>query len=213
MWSEFYEALDTQNRVPVLECKHCFDFVKHPLLVGKNAQNRGKTGVTTGMIRHLEGCKPYLRSKGKDSGIMDKFLTHNGAKKKVLVTQNEIMDRVLKFFISGNVAFNQADNPYFRDLIALIKCDNDINVKVNRSNVTTRLHNSAADAKSDLMATLMQNESKISLALDCWTSRNQIAFLGMLLYHPFWHRFAQLAILCVLQMLTVIRGYSTLGRQ
>ena len=210
MWSEFYEAFDTQNRVPVLECKHCADFIKHPLLVGKNTVVWGRSGVTTGLMRHLERCKPYLSSKGKDRGIMDKFLAQNG-KKKTLITQNEVMDRVLKFFISGNIAFNQADNPYFRDLVALITCDNDINVRVNRSNVTTRLHKSAADAKSDLMVTLMENESKISLALDCWTSRNNIAFLGMFLYHTIWHLFGQLASICVLQVLIVLRCYSSLG--
>jgi len=211
MWSEFYKAFDTQNRVPVLECKHCGDFIKHPLLVGKHAQNRQKSGVTTGLIRYLEHCKPYLSSQGKDRGIIDKFLAQNGTKKKGLITQNEVMDCVLKFFISGNITFNQADNPYFRDLVALITCDNNINVRDNRSNVTTRLHTSAADAKSDLMVTLMENESKISLALDCWTSRNNIAFLCMFLYHTIRHLFGQLASICVLQVLTVLRGYSSLG--
>ena len=211
MWSEFYEAFDTRDQVPVLECKHCSDFIKHPLLVGKKAVNRGRTGVTTGLIRHLQLCKPYLRSTGKDRGIIDKFLDQSGTKKKGLITQNEVMDRVLKFFISGNIAFNQADNPYFRDLVSLITCDNNINVRVNRSNVTNRLHKSAADAKSDLMVTLMENESKISLALDCWTSRNNIAFLGMFLYHTIWHLFRHLASICVLQVLTVLRGYSSLG--
>ena len=211
MWSEFYEAFDTQSRMPVLECKHCGNFIKHPLLVGKNAVVRGRSGVTSGLIRHLELCKPYLRSKGKDRGIMDKFLAQNGTKKKALITQNEVMDCVLKFFISGDITFNQTHNPYFCDLVALITCDNDINVRVNRSNVTTRLHKSAADAKSDLMVTLMENESKISLALDCWTSRNNIAFLSMFLYHTIWHLFGQLASICVLQVLTVLRGYSSLG--
>jgi len=32
--------------------------------------------------------------------------------------------------------------------------------------------------KEDLMVSLMENESKISLALDCWLSKNGYAFLG-----------------------------------
>jgi hypothetical protein len=31
------------------------------------------------------------------------------------VTQEDIAEQTLKFFISGNVAFNQADNPEFDD--------------------------------------------------------------------------------------------------
>ena len=97
---------------------------------------------------------------------MDKFLENCDGKRKT-ITQNEVMDRILKFFISGNIAFNQADNPYFRELVVLIKCSNDLNVKVNRSNITTRLHSSTAEGKTELMNALMNNKSKISLALDC----------------------------------------------
>ena len=34
------------------------------------------------------------------------------------------------------------------------------------------------EAKEDLMVTLMENDSKISLVLDCWISKNGHAFLG-----------------------------------
>ena len=78
-----------------------------------------------------------------------------------------MVDKVLKFFISGNVALNQADNPYFQDLIrhaeAKVK-----GPKVNRNSVCARLNEVGLDAKEDF----------ISLALDCWTSKNGYAFLG-----------------------------------
>ena len=35
----------------------------------------------------------------------------------------------------------------------------------------------AATAREDLMIALMENESKISLALDCWSSKIGYAFL------------------------------------
>ena len=173
MWLEFHEAFDIQNWVPVLECKHCSKVIKHPLLVGKQftegQTNWEKSDVTTDMIRHLEGCRPYLKIKGKDSSLMDKFLKNSDSKQKG-ITENEVMNRILKFFISGNIAFNQANNPYFWELVALIKCHNDLNVKVNCSNITTRLHSSTAEAKMKFMHTLINNKLKISLVLDCWTS-------------------------------------------
>ena len=33
----------------------------------------------------------------------------------------EVEDLILKFFITGNIAFAQAQNPFFRKLIAMIK--------------------------------------------------------------------------------------------
>lgn len=136
------------------------------------------------MIRHLNSCKSY-RGKEKGSGSMDKFLGFEGTKRSV-VTKDDVHEKILQFFISGNIAFNQADNPYFRDLIELIKVGCNETITVNRDNITKRLHEKAVLSKDELMATLMSNESRISLALDCWTSRNKIAFLGNVsVYHPF----------------------------
>jgi hypothetical protein len=93
------------------------------------------------------------------------------------LTKNDVLDKVLNFFISGNIAFNQADNHYFDELISLIKI-NDENVKVNRDNITKWLYNHSRDAQDNLMACLMSNDSRISISMDCWTSDNNIAFLG-----------------------------------
>jgi len=105
---------------------------------------------------------------------MDKFLGFKGTKRSV-VTKDDVHEKILQFFISGNIAFNQADNPYFRDLMELIKVGCNETITVNRDNITKRLHEKAVLSKDELMATLMSNESRISLALDCWTSRNKIA--------------------------------------
>ena len=188
-WQEFYEAFDIKKKKPVLECKHCHEHIVHPLLIGNTstdeAANRSSAGGTTGMSRHLSSCKSFRRVKGRGSGSMDKFLGSDGGKPSV-ITKDDVHDKVLRFFISGNIAFNQADNPYFRDLIQLIKVGCNETITVNRTNLTKRLHDKAVLSKDDLMATLMSNESRISLALDCWTSRNKIAFLGIVsVYHPF----------------------------
>jgi len=180
-WQEFYEGFDVKKKKPVLECKHCREHLGHPLLVGAGSTDgetsRTLAGVTTGMIRHLNACKSYQKGKGKGAGSIDKFLGFEG-KQRSVATKDDVHEKVLQFFISGNIAFNQADNPYFRDLIELIKVGCNETITVNRDNVTKRLHEKAVLSKDDLMATLMSNESRISLALDCWTSRNKIAFLG-----------------------------------
>jgi hypothetical protein len=86
LWQEFYEAFDTHKKKPVLECKHCCDIIQHPLLVGKQAAegktNRRRSGVTTGMKRHLENCKRYSKTHGKFSGLMDKFVEHLDERRK-----------------------------------------------------------------------------------------------------------------------------------
>jgi len=90
---------------------------------------------------------------------------------------DDILNKILKFFISGNIAFNQADNPYFLELIqtAHVRAKQPV---INRKNIRERLRKLAATAKEDLMMALIENDSKISLTLDCWSSKNGYAFLG-----------------------------------
>lgn len=52
-------------------------------------------------------------------------------------------------------------------------------MKVNRKSVRERLDFHAEKVREDLMTRLMENDSKISLALDCWTTRgNHYVFMG-----------------------------------
>ena len=127
----------------------------------------------------MEGCQNYKISRGptKDRTVDQLFGRLSQKSVTSRVTKSDVLDKVLNFFISGNIAFNQADNYYFEELISLIKI-NDEAVKVNRDNITKRLHHHASDARDDLMARLMSNDSKISISMNCWTSNNNIAFLG-----------------------------------
>jgi len=40
------------------------------------------------------------------------------------VTKELLQEQILKFFVSGNIAFNQADNEHFRTLMSFIPIDN-----------------------------------------------------------------------------------------
>jgi hypothetical protein len=37
------------------------------------------------------------------------------------ITKEALEEQILKFFVSGNIPFAQADNPHFRSLISMIK--------------------------------------------------------------------------------------------
>ena len=89
-----------------------------------------------------------------------------------------MIDKVLNFFISGNITFNQADNPAFQELLGMIKIEGQF-MKANRKSVCEWLDFHAENAREDLMVYLIENDSEISLALDCWTSGNHYAFMGI----------------------------------
>ena len=106
----------------------------HPGSVGK-AEN-GST--TRSMSRHLTNCISYSTKKNKIKA--SDFAARREAGQTILddYDNDSMVDKVLKFFISGNVAFNQADNPYFQDLIRHAEAKVP-GPKINRKSVRARL--------------------------------------------------------------------------
>ena len=80
--------------------------------------------------------------------------------------------------ISANLSFNTVENEYFRELISWIKVNNRPAQAPSRKVVRARLSTEAKSVKEDLKTILAANKSKISLAVDCWSSRTNFGFLG-----------------------------------
>ena len=94
-------------------------------------------------------------------------------------TETNVVNEALCFFISGNIPFNQAENPHFKKLISSIKVNGKPVTPPSRKVIRAKLKEAASIAKEELKAELDANDSKVSLALDCWTSRPGHAYLGM----------------------------------
>jgi hypothetical protein len=94
------------------------------------------------------------------------------------VGQEEINEQTLKYFISGNTAFNQGSNPELTKLLKLAQLAK-VEIKApSRKVLRDRLQKHYLVADSDLKETFKALDSKISLALDAWSTRGMRAFLG-----------------------------------
>jgi hypothetical protein len=95
-----------------------------------------------------------------------------------VVTQEDINEQTLKYFISGNTEFNQGSNP---ELTKLLKWPQLAKVDIkapSRKVIRDRLRKHYSVVESDLKATCKALDSRISLALDAWSTRGMRAFLG-----------------------------------
>lgn len=176
MWLEFYECIHKKHGTVHVVCKYCHKPYIHPNKIGKHLEGKSiSNGATTSMSRHLRECAAYRKQKPPSQSFISEFMQNDTTNSG----HDDILNKVLKFFISGNIAFNQVDNPYFQELIqtAHVKVKG---LTVNHKSIRERLRKLAATAKEDLMIALMENNSKISLALDCWSSKSGYAFLGKL---------------------------------
>ena len=65
------------------------------------------------MSWHLKECNLYKTKQLQSQSSMTSFLSTNESQ----IGQNDLLSKVLRFFISANIPFNVADNPYFQELI------------------------------------------------------------------------------------------------
>jgi hypothetical protein len=95
------------------------------------------------------------------------------------ITKELFEEQILKFFISGNIPFNTAENEHFQTLMSFIKVNDKPVDSPCRITLQARLEKHSKLAIENLKGVLAANSSKISLALDCWSSRSNYGFLGM----------------------------------
>jgi hypothetical protein len=94
------------------------------------------------------------------------------------MTSNKLCEQVLRIIAAGNLSFSFAENPEFVALLRHAYPDCSI---PNRRSVAKALKRAVKRDSVALKEELTGNDSKVSIALDAWTSGNNIAFLGIFL--------------------------------
>jgi len=200
LWAEFHECIHIREFTVHVRCKHCPQLYQHPNTIGKAAE----AGTTRSLSRHLSNCPIYSKQKSQPS--MDRFMQQrdDGQTSFNSFSNDKMIDKALKFFISGNIAFNQADNPYFQELVCH-GITKRTGTAINRKSLREHLKTVGTAAKESLLVTLMENDSKISLALDCWTSANGHAFLGTISVAYISALYCLNLLICMLHVLTYVK--------
>jgi hypothetical protein len=178
LWNTFHEVVDPQG-LPGVKCKRCRQAFKHPGLYPNGSFS------TSALTRHQKSCGTSKVSGNVDqrtNNIPELFQKQSNSESDTRdsITEDNVKDAVLDFFIAGNIPFNQADSPQFQKMISMIRVKGRP-VTINRKNVRRRLSTRASEAKQDLMNELAANSSRCSLALDGWTSRMNNSYMGMTL--------------------------------
>ena len=122
----------------------------------------------------------YDFNVGSEATLSGFFDNNQQAQLQQTVTKAMIEEEVLKYIISGNIPFTQVENEHFRKLISWIQVNNRPVTAPSRKVIRSRLSVQSELAKENLKNVLKANSSKISLALDFWSTRTSYGFLGTL---------------------------------
>jgi len=140
-------------------------------------------GATSTLKAHIEKSCPKRHSvpdlgTRRSTSVSSFFSTKSDITNKPL-SQRDVVDDALRFFISGNVPFNQAENGYFKKLFSSIKVNGKPASPPSRKAIRARLKDAASIAREKLKQELAENDLQVSLALDCWSSRTGHSYVGM----------------------------------
>ena len=137
-----------------------------------------RTNPTNSIARHYPKCREYKVHIRGGSELQSTVSSYFQPQRNEL-TMAKIEEEILKYVISGNIPFNQVENQHFRNIISFIQIRNKPVQAPSRKVIRARLSSKSEQARENLLTTLAANTSKISLALDCWSTRNSYGFLGM----------------------------------
>jgi|ERR1700694_2344421 len=188
-WKEFTDCVDAKAGVAYVVCKLCKTKIAHP--------SHTKKKNTSGMKSHLEGCIKYKQEEHKRrreerafSTIEDDFFAEaRGIDSPIRgnMTADKLCEQMLRIITEGNLPFLFAEN---REQVKLLRHAYPGVGVPNRRSVAAKLKGNVTTAKQQLKERLANVDSKISLALDAWTTRNNVAFLGMCVGHVRCNRIA-----------------------
>ena len=172
VWGKFQEVVHRRTGVPLAVCMYCSRAYTHPWSF--------KSKPTRSLSRHLQDCIRFHRTQqvSNQPPSIANFFNQSQSSHLQPITKSQIEEQVLKFLISASIPFRQADNEYFRELVSWITVNNAPAKPPSRKVIRSRLTKEAVLAKENLKNILSTNCSKISLALDCWTTRTNFGFLG-----------------------------------
>jgi len=127
------------------------------------------------MKQHSATCTKQLEKRKKES--LSRFLKEQRSHYlDGKMTLEKLCEAVLHSAVCGNLSFRQACNP---EQINIYKIAWPVLQMPTWRSIKNCLDRRANEAIEDLKQRFRDNESKISLSADCWSSRNNNAFMGM----------------------------------
>ena len=175
---KIHEVIHNKSSHPFTFCKHCKKVFLHP---------RHVIGETSSLLwTHVfDRCSRYqihkrqFDNRSTIDDLHDFFSSTNESRSKS-ITQDQIDKLLFKYYISGNIPFRQIENQYLKELMSLIEI-NKWQAKASECNtLQARLSKYSKMRIDKLKEVLQANKSRISLALDMWSSRSNHEFLDML---------------------------------
>ena len=167
IWMGYYEAVNLETNSAVVVCKKCLQEYEHP---------RWKKDSSTSTIQKHYNKHEETKPRVTSAESIERYLRTSSAASSL--SQLDLDELLLQTLAACNWSFNQFDNPQFQYFISRAlpnhRCP-------GRRQIRNLLRKAAQAAHEDIKERLASCTSRVSLALDCWSSSNSYNFIGMIL--------------------------------
>ena len=165
VWKKYHEAIDLDQNIPVVVCKKCPKWYKHPRSLNDSA-------ITT-MLKHSRK-RDYVPMQVSTAGSIEQFLRHTSEHNSI--SMKDLEELLLETMAACNWPFSQFDRPEFQYFISRLVPGQTCS---GRKRMKTLLTKAAEMAREEIRVRVSSCTSKISLALDCWSSSNSYSFMSI----------------------------------
>ncbi|KAJ5318395.1 hypothetical protein N7476_004815 [Penicillium atrosanguineum] len=169
-WMNFDQVADGAAGAPKAMCKRCGQILEHastPLRSGSKARQ----GTST-LLKHLgtTSCQKRAHTEGP--------ITRHDVSNSQVFTQEAWEEKLLTFLRVARLPFRLIEHPEFHNLIKMAQSAPSIPSIPSVKTIRRRLQATGKERHQSILRTL-PNHTKISIALDCWTSPFSQAFMAI----------------------------------
>lgn len=176
VWKHFDQVADIDSGRPRVFCQACLTLLDHP---------QYKKNGTSAMSRHQKSnsCRKGKKRGSHQALISDSLQNHSLGKSTGVhkVTTFQFEEQLLKTITCLRLPFQAVENPVFQRLLNLLYSGSGALELPSAKTLRRRLRN-AVTAQQESQLQDLPEDAKVSLALDCWTSPFQQAFMAITVY-------------------------------
>lgn len=166
VWKYFDLVAKADDGAPKVICKRCKRVLDHPQQHGNG---------TAAMVKHLKG----IGCRGTKGPGIKQFLQEAAPPSNSLAFTQEAWEaNLLRFITDSRLPFQILEHPDFHHLIYMASRAPGRPHIPSAKTVRRRLQDTIAERQNSILQKLPRN-GKLSVALDCWTSPFQQAFMAV----------------------------------
>ncbi|QKX61420.1 uncharacterized protein TRUGW13939_08568 [Talaromyces rugulosus] len=178
IWNSYNQVAEGVDGTPKVMCKRCGKILEHPYSLSLNSSGKAQYHGTSTIQKHLKTAGCLRSEKGKKAEIT-KFLQKEGEiSADIPFLQEDWEDDILQFLTLNRLPFHLIEHPSFKRIIYKARSALVAPVIPSADTIRRRLGSLVKDRQQRVLRTLPAG-SKISIALDCWTSPFSQAFMAI----------------------------------